>query len=126
MVSHLKQAYEEIWLDQPEDNWSAVAHRCDDALEAFAEMVWQPKYADELNEKQPPRDKYVRRLQQVIRRNADDEELRGLLVKLQDYIAARRHDAQTTQAEAKRLVLMTYLVIGDVYELLNPTQGINQ
>ncbi|MCH8090378.1 MAG: hypothetical protein IH955_10240 [Chloroflexi bacterium] len=122
MVSHLKQAYEEIWVDQPEDNWSAVAHRCDDALEAFADIIWKEEYADRLKENPPPRNKYVDRLDQVIRANGDSKELRDLLAKLQKYVAARRHDPRTTHEEAKRVVLYTYLLIAEIYELLNPVK----
>jgi len=100
VVTQLKKAYDEIWVDQPEDNWSPVAHICDDALETFAEKVWKPEYADALNEKRPPKNKYVKRLQQTIRKNSEDEELRGLLVKLNDYLDARRHSQQTTRDQA--------------------------
>ena len=89
----------------------------------FADKVWRPEYADVLNEDQPSRGKYVKRLNQAIRKNADDEKLRGLLVKLQEYVAARRHDFGTTRKEAKRLVLFTYIVISELYEALSLTDG---
>ncbi len=114
----LKKAYDAIWVDQPEDNWSSVAHDCRGALNSFADSVYKPDYASKLGDEVPSSSDFMRKLEQTIRANTDDEELRGLLVKLNRYANARRHDTGTTRGEAKRCVLLTYLLVAEICELL--------
>jgi len=118
VVAYLKKAFDVIWVDQPEDNWSSVAHDCQGALRSFAGAVYNPDYASKLGEEVPSSSDFVRRLEQTIRANTDDEELRGLLVKLNHYANARRHDTGTTRGEAKRCVLLTYILVAEICELL--------
>ena len=118
VVAYLKKAYDTIWVDQPEDNWSSVAHDCQGALRAFADAVHKPDYASKLGEELPSQSNVVINLEQTIRANTDDEQLRGLLVKLNHYANARRHDTGTTRDEAKRCVLYTYLIMSEIYELI--------
>lgn len=118
VVAHLKKAYDAIWVDQPEGNWSSVAHDCQGALTSFAGAVYNPEYASRLGEQIPSSSDFEKKLEQTIRANTEGEELRGLLVELNTYANARRHDAGTTRGEAKRCVLLTYLLAAELCELL--------
>lgn len=118
VVAYLKKAYDAIRSEQPEDNWSSVAHDCQDALRAFADAVYKPDYASRLCEETPSSPDFEKKLEQIIRVNTDKKELRDLLDKLNRYVNARRHDAGTTREEAKRCVLLTYLLVAEVFELL--------
>ena len=123
VVAHLKKAYDSIWVDQPEGNWSSVAHDCQDALKTFANYLYKAEYASNLNESQPGNADFEEKLAITIRASAsgqEHEKLRKLLVTLNDYMNARRHDIGTTREEAKRCVLYTYLIMSEIYEL---TQG---
>jgi hypothetical protein len=119
VVAYLKKAYDAIRSEQPEGNWSSVAHHCQNALGSFANAVYEPEYAEKLKETPPSSANFEKKLEQVIRANTGREELRGLLVKLNDYAHARRHDTGTTKEEAKRCVLLTYLLVAEIYELLS-------
>lgn len=123
-VGHLKNAHDALWVKQPGDNWSVVGHNCWDALDAFAKAIYRPEYAPRERE-QPTDDQFKNKLTFTVSANTNEEELQQLLIALTnktvDYAyRARRHDKQTTQAEAKRCVLYTYLLISEIYELLNP------
>ena len=118
VVAYLKKAYDAVRSEQPEDNWSNVAHDCQDAMRAFADAVYKPDYAFQLHEESPSSADFEKKLEQMIRVKTEGEELRGLLVKLNKYAHARRHDSGTTREEAKRCVLLTYLLVAEVYELL--------
>lgn len=121
VVAYLKKAYDAIWVDQPEGNWSSVAHDCQDALKTFANNLYKSEYASALNEEEPSYADFEQKLSIIIRANASgsrQEELRKLLVSLNNYIHARRHDMGTTREEAKRCVLHTYLLMSEIYELI--------
>ena len=116
----LKKAYDAIWADQPEGNWSSVAHICQDALKAFADKLYESEYASKLSEEEPSSANFEEKLDIIIRANASGsshEELRRLLTSLNKYMHARRHDIGTTREEAKRCVLYTYLVMTEIYAL---------
>lgn len=123
VVAHLKKAYDAIWIEQPEGNWSSVALDCQAALRSFADTVYKPEYASKLNEDAPSSADFEKRLEQAIRANTGDEELRGLLVKFNAYANARRHDIGTTREEAKRCVLFTYLVLAEILDALASSQA---
>lgn len=121
VASYLKKAYDAIWADQPEGNWSSVAHICQDALKAFADKLYESEYASKLSEEEPSSANFEEKLDLTIRANAlgsSHEELRKLLTRLNKYMHARRHDMGTTREEAKRCVLYTYLVMSEIYELI--------
>lgn len=124
-VGHLKNAHDALWVDQSGGDWSGVAHDCWEALKFFAEGVYKPEYAREFNEAQPDPQHYnyaKDALDLTMRAHTPEEKgLRALLVKANAYLHARRHDKGTTQQEAKRLVLFSYLLISEIYELLNPS-----
>lgn len=120
VAAYLKRAYDAIWADQPEGNWSSVAHICQDALEAFADKLYESEYASKLNEEEPSDADFEEKLGIIIRANASGsshEELRKLLTSLNKYMHARRHDKGTAREEAKRCVLYTYLVMSEIYAL---------
>lgn len=123
VVAYLKKAYDAIWIEQPEGNWSSVAHDCQDALKAFADKVYQPEYASRLAGRPPSSADFEEKLEQTIRANTGGEELRSLLVKLNKYVNARRHDPGTTRDEAKRCVLLTYLLVAEICELLGLSEA---
>jgi hypothetical protein len=118
VVAYLKKAYDAIQKEQPGSNWSSVAHDCQGALRVFADAVYKTDYASQLCEETPSSADFEKKLEQIIRVNTDKKELRDLLDKLNRYVNARRHDAGTTREEAKRCVLLTYLLVAEVYELL--------
>ena len=121
VVAYLKKAYDAIWVDQPEGNWSSVAHDCQDALETFANKLYKSEYASKLSEKEPGEADFEEKIDIIIRANASGdkkEKLRKLLTSLNAYMHARRHDMGTTREEAKRCVLYTYLVMTEIYELI--------
>ena len=123
VVAHLKKAYDAIWVDQPDGNWSGVAHDCQNALRSFADKVYKPEYASKLQEEEPSRADFEKKLEQTIRANTGGEELRGLLVKLNAYANARRHDKGMSRDEAKRCVLFTYLLVAEICELLGLSEA---
>lgn len=123
VVAHLKKAYDTIWIEQPEGNWSSVALDCQSALRSFSDGVYKPEYASGLSEATPSSADFEKKLEQVIRANTRDEELRGLLVKLNAYANARRHDSGTTREEAKRCVLLTYLLLAEVWDVLASSEA---
>jgi len=121
VVAYLKKAYDAIWVDQPEGNWSSVAHDCQDALETFANSIYKAEYASSLNEEEPSYADFEQKLAITIRAKAsghEHEKLRKFFVSLNNYMHARRHDMGTTREEAKRCVLYTYLVVSEIYELI--------
>ncbi len=118
VVAYLKKAYDEVWIDQPEDNWSGVALSCQAALRSFANAVYKPEYASMLNEDVPSSAHFEKKLEQAIRAGESGKELRDLLDKLNRYATARRHDPGTTRKEAKRCVLLTYLLVAEICEVL--------
>jgi len=121
VAAYLKKAYDAIWADQPEGNWSSVAHICQDALETFANKLYKSEYASKLSEEEPSEADFEEKLDIIIRANASGselEKLRKLLTSLNKYMHARRHDIGTTREEAKRCVLYTYLVMSEIYELI--------
>ena len=122
-IAHLKKGYDAIWIEQPEGNWSSVAHDCETALRSFAAAIYKQEYASKLGEQVPSSADFEQRLQQTIRATCPGEELRGLLVKLIDYVTARRHDMGTTREEAKRCVLLTYLLVGEIWDVLASSQA---
>jgi hypothetical protein len=119
VVAYLKKAYDAIRGEQPEDNWSSVAHDCQGALRSFADAVYKQDYAKKISESFPSSADFEKKLEQTIRANTDKKELRDLLDKLNRYVNARRHDAGTTREEAKRCVLLTYLLLAEIYDLLS-------
>jgi len=121
VAAYLKNAYDAIWVDQPECNWSSVSHICEDALKSLADKLYKSEYAAKLNEEEPNNADFEEKLDITIRSNAagsSHEELRKLLTSLNKYMHARRHDAETTREEAKRCVLYTYLVMSEIYVLI--------
>ncbi|GAF96845.1 unnamed protein product, partial [marine sediment metagenome] len=126
IVAYLTKAYDAIWADQPEGNWSSVAHVCQDALKAFADKLYKSEYASKLSEEEPSRTNFEDKLDIIIRANASGsrlEQLRKFLTTLNKYMHARRHDSGTTREEAKRCVLYTYLVMSEIYELIQSAEG---
>jgi len=123
VVAHLKRAYDAVWIEQPEDNWSGVAHSCQNALKAFAQQVYKSEYASRLGAETPSSTDFEEMLEQTIRANSSGDELKNLLVKFNRYANARRHDIGTTREEAKRCVLLTYLLIAEIYELLRLSEA---
>jgi len=119
VVAYLKKAFDAIRSEQPEGNWSSVAHDCQGALRSFADAVHKQDYSEKLRESSPGSSDFEKKLEQTIRVNTDKKELRDLLDKLNRYVNARRHDSGTTREEAKRCVLLTYLLVAEIYELLS-------
>ncbi|KPJ53500.1 MAG: hypothetical protein AMJ37_01320 [Dehalococcoidia bacterium DG_18] len=121
VVAYMKKAYDAIWVDQPEGNWSSVAHDCQDALKTFANNLYKSEYASTLKKEEPSYADFEEKLDIIISANASGsrhEELRKLLVRLNKYTNARRHDMGTTREEAKRCVLYTYLLMSEICELI--------
>ena len=124
VVAYLKKAYDAIWVDQPENNWSSVAHDCQDALKTFANSIYKTEYSAKLNEEEPSSADFEEKIDIIIRANAfgpSQEEFRKLLASLNKYMNARRHDSGTTRDEAKRCVLYTYLIVSEIHTLIKGT-----
>ena len=133
VVSRLKKAFDDVWVQQPNEDWTGVAHECQSALRAFADKIYEPEMAEKTGGEQPRHDQYEKKILLAIKSvTGGDSKIGDLLKAVHAYEESLRHDrgkagqSPTTQREAKRIVLYTYLIIGDVYELLNPTQVINQ
>ena len=129
VVSRLEKAYLDIWIEQPNEDWTGVAHECQSALSAFADKIYEPEMAGKTGDEQLRHEQYEKKMLLAIKSVAGgDSKIGDLLKTVHAYEESLRHDrgktgqSPTTQREAKRIVLYTYLIIADVYELLNPDQ----
>lgn len=132
-VQKFTAVYENLLSDNTED-WSNAVHSCRRILQDTADSLYPPREDVQVGEGRSAKtiklgpDNYINRLIQYVTDNSDSERYEEIVGSHLKYLGERldsifkaaqkgSHDEITSQDEADRYVLYTYMVVGDILHL---------
>ncbi|MCF5736433.1 hypothetical protein GIV17_19850 [Pseudomonas syringae] len=132
-VKKLTSVYDNL-LSQNTEDWSNAVHSCRRILQDVADVLYPPRASKIINPGPRQReiklgaDNYINRLVAYVEENSASERFEEIVGSHMKYLGERldsifqaaqkgSHDVITSQDEADRYVIYTYLVIGDILKL---------
>ena len=123
----MKEAASKLIQAQDEHGWSEVGHKCREALQEFAQVLYT-RHVPPSQQEAIPRDKTVQRLKAVVRQlrgrvGDTTSQLLGALVEYWGAVSdlvnkvehrSQREDRPLTWDDARRAVLYSYLVMAEL------------
>lgn len=132
-LEKLTQIYEDLVHGSSELDWSQIAYACRAILQDFTDAIYKPDYLPQ-NEKPPTREQTKNKLHYTLTANlkgykaeerklieASVDFLEAYFDRLTRYVQKEVHPKgfEVTEEDAKRCVIYTYLIIGDILKLIH-------
>jgi len=129
-IKELIAAYDNL-ISSNETNWSNTANSCRRLLKDLADILYPPrKYSNkEIQGRKLTEDAYINRLMQFIKEKANSEKFEMIIGSQLNFIADRLDAIKEfagkgvhyilSKEEAERILIYTYLLIGDILSLIS-------